>query len=154
MAAVWQTYHFAALAPLQLQAIHRARQEVFIVEQNCPYLDADDYDAGAHHLCGWLVPSDAPKILAYLRITPPGSKFAEASLGRVITTAAGRGQGLGKELLRHGLAAANSLYPGQPTRISAQYYLEQFYQSFGFVTVSPIYQEDGIPHVAMLRTGG
>lgn len=154
MKADWQTYPFTALTLLQLQAIHHARQEVFIVEQNCPYLDADDYDATSHHLCGWLAQSDAPKLLAYLRITPPGSKFAEASLGRVMTTAAGRGQGLGKVLLQRGIAAADAIYPGQPLRISAQHYLERFYQSFGFVTVSPIYPEDSIPHVAMLRSGG
>lgn len=149
----WQIHPFAALTPLRLQAIHKARQEVFIVEQNCPYLDADDYDALAHHLCGWDEAAVAPKLLAYLRITPPGSKFDEASLGRVITTAAGRGQGLGKELLRRGVETAHRLYPGMPLRISAQQYLERFYQSFGFVTVSPVYQEDGIPHVAMLLPG-
>ncbi len=153
MVVDWQTYPFAGLTPLQLQAIHRARQEVFIVEQNCPYLDADDYDAEAHHLCGWDAAAATPALLAYLRITPPRSKFAEASLGRVITTAAGRGQGLGKELLRRGLVAADAIYPGQPLRISAQHYLERFYQGFGFAAVSPIYQEDGIPHVAMLRAG-
>lgn len=154
MAVDWRLYSFAALTPLQLQAIHKARQQVFIVEQNCPYLDADDYDAEAQHLCGWDAGAAKPALLAYLRITPPGSKFAEASLGRVMTTAAGRGQGLGKELLRRGLEAASKIYPGQPLRISAQRYLERFYQGFGFVTVSPIYSEDGIPHVAMRRAGG
>lgn len=154
MAVDWQLYPFAVLTPLQLQAIHRARQEVFVVEQNCPYLDADDYDAMAHHLCGWDAAAAAPTLLAYLRITPPGSKFAEASLGRVITTAAGRGQGLGKELLSRGVEMAGQLYHGQPLRISAQQYLERFYQGFGFVTVSPVYLEDGIPHVAMLRPVG
>lgn len=149
---MWTLQPFAELTVMQLQAIHAARQAVFIVEQNCPYQDADAYDLIAHHLCCW-GGADGRALLAYLRIMAPGTKYAEATLGRVITTATGRGQGLGKELLHRGVAAANALYPGHAIRISAQHYLERFYQTFGFVTVSEIYQEDNIPHIAMLRAG-
>ncbi len=144
----WQLKPFAALTPAELQAIHMARQAVFVVEQKCPYQDADDYDAPSHHLCGWH--ATHPELLAYLRILAPGAKYAEASLGRVITTQAGRGQGLGKALLRQGLKACRQLYPGHAIRISAQHYLERFYQTAGFHTVSALYLEDSIPHIAML----
>lgn len=146
----WELAHFTALTPAKLQRIHAGRQEVFVVEQNCAYLDADQYDEVCHHLMGWRSVGDALVMAAYLRIKPPGNKYAEPSLGRVITTKIGRGQGLGRELIRRGLAAAQELYPDHGNRISAQHYLEQFYQSFGFVTVSGIYDEDGIPHVEML----
>lgn len=147
----WSLKPFAALTLAELQAIHCARQAVFVVEQNCPYQDADDYDPVAHHLCGWAAGQGA--LLAYLRILPPGAKYGEASLGRVITTAAGRGLGLGKLLLRQGVEACGQLHPGQPIRISAQHYLERFYQAAGFETVSKPYLEDNIPHIAMLRPG-
>lgn len=148
----WELQPFSALTAAKLQAIHVARQAVFIVEQNCPYQDADDYDLSSHHLCDWGTLVDgSEQLLAYLRIVPPRGKFIEPSIGRVITAAAGRGQGLGRELLRRGVAATAQLYPAQPIRIAAQHYLEQFYQRFGFVTASEIYLEDGIPHIAMLR---
>lgn len=147
----WSLKPFAALTPAELQAIHRARQAVFVVEQNCAYQDADDYDAVSHHLCGWTAGQGA--LLAYLRILPPGARYGEASLGRVITTAAGRGRGLGKLLLRQGITVCGQLHPGHPIRISAQHYLERFYQAAGFETVSEPYLEDNIPHIAMRRAG-
>lgn len=146
----WRLQPFAELTPLTLHHIYAARQAVFIVEQNCPYQDSDRYDVLSHHLSGW-EDEGATTLLAYLRILPPGSKYAEASLGRIITIAAGRGRGLGKALLEQGLKQAAQLYPGTGNRISAQHHLERFYQSFGFKTVSDIYTEDGIPHVEMLR---
>jgi ElaA protein len=152
MKYVWEFQSFAALTAPKLHEIYAARQAVFIVEQKCPYQDADAYDPLSHHLCGWSVTAEGQReLLAYLRIVPPDGVFVEPSIGRVITTAAGRGQGLGRELLRRGVAATVQLYPAQPIRISAQHYLELFYQRFGFVTVSDVYIEDGIPHIAMLR---
>ncbi len=147
---VWRLKPFAALTPAELQAIHMARQSVFVVEQICPYQDADDYDCQAHHLCGW--GAEQGVLLAYLRLLPPGSKYVEASLGRVITTAAGRGRGLGKLLLEQGITQCQQLYRGYAIRISAQQYLERFYQAAGFQTVSAPYLEDNIPHIAMLRS--
>lgn len=125
-----------------------ARQSVFVVEQDCPYLDADGLDPKCWHLLG-LSPTD--QILAYLRVIPPGLRYEEASIGRVITTAAGRGQGFGRALMEQGISHLRSLYPNASIRISAQQYLEAFYTSLGFRSVSEPYEEDGIPHVEMLR---
>jgi ElaA protein len=149
-AIYWQLQPFAELGSLALHRIYAARQAVFIIEQNCVYQDADDFDPLSHHLCGW-ENENSSSLLAYLRILPPGSKYHEASLGRILTMTAKRGRGLGKSLMAQALKDAGHLYPGTANRISAQHYLEQFYQSFGFETVSDIYSEDGIPHVEMLR---
>ena len=149
----WQWLHFDQLEREQLYAVLAARQQVFVLEQQCLYPDMDGLDQAAHHLLGWRTDGDgqAPQLCAYLRCLAPGVKFAEASLGRVLTTAAGRGTGAGRELLRRGIEGAQAQYPGQRLRISAQQYLEAFYASFGFVTVSEPYDEDGITHVDMLR---
>jgi ElaA protein len=134
---------------LELARIYRARQEVFAIEQNCVYLDADEADEQSYHLAAWSAAQALP--LAYARLVDPGIKYAEASMGRVITTAAARGTGLGRELVRRVLAAASELHPGQGVRISAQSRLLRFYSEFGFVAVGEDYMEDGIPHIEMLR---
>lgn len=143
----WKCVHFHDLTREELYAIMAARQSVFVVEQDCPYLDADGIDAECWHLLG-LAPNDT--VLAYLRIIPPGARYAEPSIGRVLTTAEGRGKGFGRALMEEGIARLRSLYPNAPIRISAQQYLEAFYYSLGFRPVSEPYDEDGIPHVEML----
>nr|WP_315467794.1 GNAT family N-acetyltransferase [uncultured Undibacterium sp.] len=143
----WQSCQFSELSAIQLYAILQARSAVFVVEQNCPYLDMDNVDQSCLHLIAW---TEQQEVAAYLRIVPPSLKFNEASLGRVITTQIGRGAGLGKQLLQHGIAACQNAYPESAIRIAAQAYLEKFYQSFGFVTVSDQYLEDDIPHIDML----
>lgn len=145
----WQCLRFEDLTNLQLYSILQARSTVFVLEQNCPYLDADGADLNCHHLCAW---TEDGKLAAYLRIVPPGLKYAEASLGRVITSNFARGTGIGKQLLTRGVEQCVALYPSHSIRIGAQQYLEKFYQSFGFVTVSDMYLEDDIPHVEMLRS--
>lgn len=145
----WQCCRFHDLTVDQLYAILRARSAVFVVEQNCPYLDMDDADQSALHLIAW---AEDQKVAAYLRIVPPGVKYAEASLGRVITSDFARGTGIGKSLLNRGIAACKEAHPSHAIRIGAQQYLEKFYQSFGFVTVSEMYLEDDIPHIEMLMT--
>lgn len=159
----WQCLRFDDLSPPLLYAILRARSEVFVVEQNCVFPDMDDADQDCLHLVGIVAKkvkeevaeqiADHRKIrvAAYLRIVPPGIKFAEASIGRVITTKEFRGSGSGKALVSEGIAQLEQRYPNQPIRIGAQAYLEKFYGSFGFVTVSDIYLEDDIEHVEMLR---
>lgn len=149
----WQLQHFNDLTALQLHSIYAARQAVFIVEQNCPYQDADALDPVCHHLAGWLRDGANSELAAYLRIVPPGLKYDEPAIGRVITAQAVRGMGLGCELMRQGVEQVALLYPNQGIRISAQHYLEAFYHSFGFATVSDIYDEDGIPHIEMALTG-
>lgn len=145
----WRWKRFDALTPRELQNILRARQEVFGLEQNCVYLDIDGCDEAAFHLAAWSDERAVP--LAYARWLDPGVKYAEPSLGRVITTAAARGKGLGRELVRRALEAGARVHPGLGVRIGAQSRLERFYADFGFVVVGERYIEDGIPHTEMLR---
>ena len=145
----WRWCRFDQLSVFELQAIYMVRQLVFSVEQQCAYLDADGYDAASFHLAAW---SPAHKVpLAYARVVDPGQKYAEPSIGRVITMAASRGTGLGRELVRRAIAHCSQAFPGQGIRISAQTRLERFYAETGFAAVGAPYLEDGIPHTEMLR---
>lgn len=143
----WQCASFDELSNLQLHAILQARSAVFVIEQNCVYQDVDGKDPISHHLTAW---TPEGEVAAYLRIVPAGISFDEASLGRVISTQDWRGSGVGKALIANGIKALHARYPGAPIRIGAQAYLEKFYGSFGFETVSDIYLEDDIPHIEML----
>jgi ElaA protein len=135
--------------PAELYAVLAARQRVFVVEQQCVFLDADGYDAHAWHLLGW-VDSGADGLVAYLRVLDPGCKFEEPSIGRVLTLSPYRGVGLGRILMVEGIARTAQAWPGRPIRIAAQQRLEPFYASLGFRTASPPYDEDGILHVDMV----
>ena len=148
----WHWKRFAELDPAELYALLGARSEVFIVEQACAFLDLDGLDQFAWHLLGWSERDGARSLAAYLRLIEPGRKYVEPSIGRVLTTAAFRRIGLGREAMAEGLARARDLYPGQAIRIGAQQRLERFYEELGFRTVSEPYQEDNITHVEMLRT--
>jgi ElaA protein len=145
----WRCCRFDELGVHELDRIYRARQQVFNIEQDCVYLDVDGVDPQCVHLAAWADGYDEP--LAYARIVAPGVKYAEASIGRVITTMPARGTGLGRELVRRAVAQAVTLHPGQGIRISAQAHLARFYGGFGFVPVGEEYLEDGIPHIEMLR---
>ncbi|MBX3620983.1 MAG: GNAT family N-acetyltransferase [Rhizobacter sp.] len=147
----WRLARLDTLRPVELARIYRARQEVFSIEQNCVYLDADEADERSWHLAAWSPDHTLP--LAYARLVDPGIKYTEPSMGRVITTAAARGTGLGRELVRRVLAIAAETFPGQGVRISAQSRLRRFYGEFGFEAVGEDYMEDGIPHVEMVRRG-
>lgn len=144
---VWHQRSFDALSVRQLYAIMALRAQVFVVEQRCAYQDADGCDAVSRHL--WAEQPDGT-MAAYLRVLPAGVKFAEVSLGRVITAPEVRRSGLGRELMRRGIAAVGERVP---IRIGAQAYLERFYAEFGFERASGLYDEDGIPHIEMLRRG-
>ncbi|MBC7957049.1 MAG: GNAT family N-acetyltransferase [Cytophagales bacterium] len=147
----WKQARLNELTPLELARIYRARQEVFSIEQNCVYLDADEADEQSYHLAAWSDEQVLP--LAYARLVDPGIKYAEPSMGRVITTAAVRGTGLGRELVQRVLALCDEVHPGLGVRISAQSRLLRFYNELGFVAVGEGYMEDGIPHIEMLRPG-
>jgi ElaA protein len=149
----WQCAAFSDLSVTQLYAILRARSDVFVVEQNCLFQDMDGADEACRHLTAWIPGAAGPEVAAYLRIVPPELKFAEASLGRVMTSSQARGSGIGKQLMTRGIEELQRTYPGAAVRIGAQHYLEKFYQSFGFVTDSQLYLEDDIPHVDMLKSG-
>jgi ElaA protein len=141
----WRFAAFRDLAVDELHAILAARARVFIVEQNCPFLDPDGFDAVAWHL--W---TGAP-VRAYLRILPAGTKHQEPALGRVITAREARRTGLGRVLVAEGIRRAETLFGRTSLRIDAQTYLERFYGEFGFARCSDEYIEDGIPHIEMLR---
>ncbi|HTJ04437.1 MAG TPA: GNAT family N-acetyltransferase [Caldimonas sp.] len=149
LALTWRCVPFDSLSPRELQAIHRARQRVFTVEQQCAFLDADERDEVAHHLAAWTAGDSEP--VAYARLLPPGAKYGEASIGRVLTSVAMRGRGVGRELMARALAHVSALWPRAGVRISAQTRLETFYASFGFVAVGSPYLEDGIDHTEMIR---
>jgi ElaA protein len=143
----WQWCRFDELTVGQLYAVLEARVAIFVVEQNCPYQDLDGLDAGGEHLIAW----SGAKVAAYLRVLGPGTRFGdEPSIGRIITAKEFRGSGLGREVVARGIARTRQRYPGMPVRISAQCYLEKFYESLGFEKVSEPYLEDDIPHVEML----
>lgn len=135
------------LSPTELLEIVQARVAIFVVEQNCPYQEVDDYDASAHHL----QVRSGGELAAYARIVGPGLKFAEPSIGRVIVVARFRALKLGRALMQEAIVQTERLYPGSPIRLSAQSHLQNFYGSVGFVVDSEEYLEDGIPHVDMLR---
>jgi len=154
MQVKWQWSRFDELSTRELYDVLKLRQAVFVVEQNCAYQDADDVDQFAWHLLGWQEPAPPTrKLVAYLRLVFPGVKYPEPSIGRVLTAASARRQGLGKQLTREALIQAASEYAGQSLRISAQQHLADFYKEFCFSIVSEPYDEDGIPHVEMLRMG-
>ena len=151
-AVSWTCKAFNDLSNVELYQIMAARSAIFVVEQNCVYQDADFADFDCYHLAAWLPGNDANQTLsAYVRLLPPGLKFAEASIGRVLTSQIARRQKLGAILMTRAVAECQALFGHAPIRISAQHYLEQFYRRMGFVTVSDVYDEDGIPHIEMLR---
>ena len=143
----WQWCRLDELTTQQQYTIYAAREAVFVVEQDCAYQELDGLDLDAHHLVGW----SNGTVAAYLRVLAAGVKFNEPSVGRVLTSKANRGQGLGRQLMAVALDYIERLYPRQDIRISAQLYLDAFYRSFGFIPCSEQYLEDNIPHVEMLR---
>jgi ElaA protein len=145
---IWTFARFDDLTPRDIHDLYQARVAVFVLEQKCPFQDVDGADPQCWHLIGR---GEDGTVHAYSRLVPPGVKYAEPSIGRVLTTAAARRTGAGLDLMRESIARAERLWPGQALRIGAQQYLEKFYGGFGFRTVSAPYDEDGILHVEMVR---
>lgn len=142
----WILKPFDRLTAFELYRLLRLRSRVFVIEQQCIYLDQDERDLGAFHLMGYREES----LAAYARLFAPGDYFEEAAIGRIVIAPEFRGSGLGKVLVRKSLDIAGRLYGDAPVRIGAQRYLEQFYNDFGFRVVGETYLEDGIPHVEMV----
>ncbi len=137
--------HFNELSNAELYQILKLRMEVFVVEQNCAYMDIDDLDQNAFHM----YIKDENAIQAYLRIIKPGEAFNDAAaLGRVLTRK--RRCGLGTELLSAGIEAAKNIYNPERIRITAQVYAKPFYEKSGFRQCSDIFLEDNIPHMEMV----
>ena len=148
----WQWSDYEALSKTDVHAMLRLRQQVFVIEQNCIYEDADDLDVHSWHLLGWDTDTSGAKTLAaYLRLVPAGKKFVEPSIGRVLVAEGYRGQGVGRELMEQGLVSLAKTLGKKSNRISAQLHLASFYGSLGYTVTSEPYDEDGIPHVEMLH---
>ncbi len=143
----WQLIPFVEMSASQLHALLTLRAAVFVVEQNCPYQDPDEKDLKAVHVLGWC----GDKLVACARILPAGVSYQEVSIGRVATGGEVRGGGAGRELMRACMQGIEKLYGNVPVKISAQSYLQKFYESFGFMrTEKAEYLEDDIPHIEMI----
>ena len=139
---------FANLTPDELYAIIRLRNEVFVVEQNCVFQDADNKDQKSLHFMGW----DGTTLAAYTRIIPQGISYAQASIGRVVTKPTYRKQALGKILMQLSIDYTLAQFNCNEIKIGAQLYLKKFYENLGFTQCSEVYLEDNIPHIEMLLT--
>ncbi len=137
---------FEDLSKTELYDILSLRVEVFVVEQNCPYQECDGKDQRGYHIFA----KQNGVIQMYMRMLEPGVSYTEASIGRVVIKKSSRGKGMGKVMMGKGLTFMREEMKVEKIRISAQAYLEKFYQSLGFKSVSNVYVEDGIPHIEML----
>ena len=141
-------HQFEELSLDQLYTILQLRQEVFIVEQDCPYLDADGKDQGSYHVLGI---DQKNRLQAYTRLVPPGISYDRyVSIGRVVTSSEIRGKGQGIPLMNYSTQQCRNLWPNHQIKISAQVYIVKFYESLGFEVVGEEYLEDDIPHIAMV----
>jgi len=143
----WKIKTFETLSVNELYDILRLRSEIFVVEQNCVYLDLDGKDKQALHLFG----ACEGKIVAYSRLFKPGISFDNASIGRVVVDANYRDRKWGHDLMREAINGIQSHFSESKITIGAQLYLKKFYESHGFVQTSDMYLEDDIPHIEMKR---
>lgn len=143
----WEWKPFNDLTAEEVYTVLCVRQQVFVLEQECLYLDADGKDRNSFHLMGFL----GDELVAYARIVEPGISYKEVSIGRILSSEKVRGTGAGKELMEQALSRIECHYGNVPVRISAQTYLLKFYQKFGFQSTGKEYLEDDIPHTEMLR---
>ena len=141
----WEYKSFGELTVTELYAILQLRNEVFSVEQNCVYQDADDKDQPALHLCGW----DENILAAYCRILPKGISYDHPSIGRVVTSLQYRKGGYGRLMMQLAVKKTMEQFNDPVIIISAQSHLKKFYESIGFAQISDEYMEDGIPHIKM-----
>ena len=146
----WQWSRFGGLSADDVYDALALRSRVFVVEQDCVYLDPDGLDRDAWHLLG----RDGEGMLrAYLRVVDPGRKYDAPSIGRVVTDPDARGTGLGHALIEEGLRRCEAQWPGAANRIGAQAHLRGFYGRHGYVAQGEIYIEDDIAHILMERPG-
>lgn len=148
MALEWTIKSFESLSVNELCDILRLRSEIFVVEQNCVYLDLDGKDQKALHLFGTF----EGNIVAHARLFKPGISFVHASIGRVTVEAKHREKKWGHELMRQAIAGVLEHFGETEITIGAQLYLKKFYESHGFVQTSEMYLEDDIPHIQMEKS--
>ena len=139
----WKEFNELSLD--DLYAILNLRQKVFVLEQDCPYIDADYSDQDAFHLLGY----KDNHLIAYLRAFKPGIKYEGSSLGRIVTEINSRGLGAGKKIIKEGVKFLKKEYPDNEIIISAQHRLEDFYIDLGFISRGEVYLEDDIDHIQM-----
>lgn len=139
---------FDELTNHELYNMLRLRSDIFVVEQNCAYLDLDNKDQKSFHLLYYV----DNELAGVTRLLPAGLSYDEISIGRVVIARSHRGLGLGRKLMEASLEGCEEKFGKAPIRISAQYHLSKFYQSLGFIEQGKVYDEDGIPHIEMLRT--
>ena len=137
---------FQELTLEELYDLLQLRSEIFVVEQDCVFLDPDDKDQKALHVLGW----EGSELAAYARVFGPGDYFTEASIGRVAVRERFRGRGFGIEIMRESVRAAAYRFGPIDIALSAQKYLEQFYKDLGFLPEGKEYLEDDIPHLRMV----
>jgi ElaA protein len=142
-----QVKHFNDLSVRELYSIMRLRGEVFVVEQDCVFLDADNKDLFCYHLMLF----DNKDLIGYARLVPAGISYVEMSIGRVVTSKKVRGTGAGRNIMKLAIEHCRKVYGDGPIRIGAQLYAEKFYNGLGFTSDSPVYDEDGIDHIEMIR---
>jgi ElaA protein len=147
MGIQWKIKAFESLSANELYDILRLRSEIFVVEQNCVYLDLDGKDKKALHLFGEF----QGQIVAYSRLFKAGISFDNASIGRVIVDVNFRDRKWGHDLMQEAIAGIQSNFGESKITIGAQLYLKKFYESHGFVQTSEMYLEDDIPHIEMKR---
>ncbi|RIV72613.1 GNAT family N-acetyltransferase [Flagellimonas aequoris] len=138
---------FDELSNTELYQLLRLRSEIFVVEQDCVYLDLDNKDQKALHIFG----TKNNVVVAYTRVFKPGDYFKNASIGRVVVAQDQRKFGYGKIIMQASIAAVEERFPNTSIEISAQSYLLKFYSDLGFVAFGEEYLEDGIPHTRMLK---
>ena len=144
----WVTKPFAELTADELYAILRLRSEVFVVEQNCVFLDMDNNDQKAFHTMGWI----GDELVASTRLFDTGQSYAGyQSIGRVVGSPRHRGLGIGKDLMNYSIQECERLFGKGPIKIGAQLYLNKFYSELGFERSGDMYYEDAIEHIPMIR---
>jgi ElaA protein len=144
----WTCKTFQELSVEELYSILRLRSDVFVVEQNCVFLDLDNKDQYCYHIMGW----DGKNLVASTRLVPKGVSYPDYhSIGRVVNSKDYRGLGLGKELMEYSIQKCIEHFGNGPIKIGAQLYLKKFYASQGFEQTSEVYDEDGIDHIEMIR---
>ncbi|OSN01623.1 MULTISPECIES: GNAT family N-acetyltransferase [Lonsdalea] len=146
-AVEWRDWGVDDLTVQSLYEILRLRNQVFIVEQSCPYQDIDGQDLTPGHR--HIVACRHGQLLAYARLLAPTPEREAVAIGRVIVSAEARGQKLGYLLMAQALSACSRHWPQRPCYLSAQAHLQDFYRQLGFVAVGEVYDEDGIPHIDM-----
>lgn len=146
----WQETAAEDLSPAELYAALRLRAEIFVLEQDCPYVDPDgaDLQPGVRHLFGW---DEQGGLAAYARVLPPDERHDVPRVGRVVVAEPARGRQTGRRLMEQAIEVCERHWPGEASELGGQAHLRGFYESLGYVAVGEVYVEDGIPHQWMRR---